>query len=372
VDDELSLTDLDSTNGTFVNGLRIVGARLRGDEVIRIGSSALRVQRVGDGLSVQPSQETNFGRVVGASLEMRRLYPLCQRIAASDVTVLIEGDTGTGKEALAESIHEASARAAAPFVVFDCTEAPPSLVESALFGHERGAFTGATSARKGVFEQAHGGTLFIDEIGELEPELQPKLLRAVERAEILRVGGDRRIPVDVRIIAATRRDLDREVQEGRFRDDLFFRLAVTRIELPPLRTRRGDIAVLAAHFWTTLGGAGKLPYDLLRQFETYAWPGNVRELRNAVARRMALGDLALAQHDSAPAPTSGAADPLQGLLEEDLPYPRARARLLREFEKRYIERVLWQNGGNVTQAAQASGIARRYFNVIRSRQGTKR
>jgi DNA-binding NtrC family response regulator len=373
VDEELCVTDLDSTTGTFVNGARVTGARLRGGEVVAVGATTLRVDRLGDGLAQAPSNATSFGRVVGASTEMRRLYPLCERLAASDVAVLIEGETGTGKEALAESLHEASQRAAGPFVVFDCTEAPASLVESELFGHERGAFTGATATRKGVFEQAHGGTLFIDEIGELDVDLQPKLLRAVERSEIRRVGGDRRIAVDVRLIAATRRNLDKEVQEGRFRDDLFFRLAVARIELPQLRSRRGDIALLTAHFWRALGGQGRPPYDMAQRFEGETWPGNVRELRNAVARRLALGDLTMSPEvpDDASAPNAGAPDALERVLARDLPFPRARAELLAEFERRYVERVLARHGGNVTHAAQASGIARRYFNLIRSRQSKR-
>jgi transcriptional regulator with GAF, ATPase, and Fis domain len=252
-------------------------------------------------------------------------------------------------------------------------------VESELFGHERGAFTGAAGTRKGVFEQAHGGTLFIDEIGDLLPELQPKLLRAVERAEIRRVGGDRRIPVDVRIIAATRRDLDREVQEGNFRDDLFFRLVVTRIELPPLRARRGDIAVLARHFWQTLGGEGEIPYELMRQLEGYAWPGNVRELRNAIARRLALGALSVEREEEpqpslvAPsAPSLETSDcAIERVLEQDLQFSKARAVLLGEFERRYVARILGQTGGNVSRAAAASGLARRYFNVIRARGGKR-
>jgi DNA-binding NtrC family response regulator len=369
---ELRLVDLESTNGTFVNGVRVVEALLRGGEVITLGGEAVRVDVLEDRSPARLSKAVSFGRVVGASVEMRRLYPLCERVAASDVPVLIEGETGTGKEALAESIHDASARARGPFVVFDCTEVPPNLAESELFGHERGAFTGATSSRKGVFEQAHGGTLLIDEIGELPLELQPKLLRAVERSEVRRVGGNKRIAVDVRLIAATRRDLDREVQEGRFRDDLFFRLAVARIELPPLRARKGDVTVLTHLFFRSLQG-GELPRDLLQYFESYEWPGNVRELKNAVTRRIALGELAVpgsgaepGRHPLSrpPAPT----DTVEEVLALDLPLPRARAHLVREFERRYVARVLEQHGGHVTRAAKASGIARRYFNVLRSRQ----
>ena len=250
-------------------------------------------------------------------------------------------------------------------MVFDCTAVPPNLVESELFGHERGAFTGATAQRKGVFEQAHGGTLLIDEIGDLELSLQPKLLRVIQRSEIRRVGSSTSTPikVDVRVMAATRRDLDREVQDGRFRDDLYYRLAVARIELPPLQARKGDVAVLATHFWREMGGKDEPPYELLRRFERYAWPGNVRELANAVARYIALGDFVEGQ--AGPAPLPG--DVVESVLGLDLPFPRARDRVLAEFEQRYVERMLARHNGNITQAAQASGIGRRYFAMIAAR-----
>src|SRR3984957_13342434 len=202
---ELHLTDLGSTNRTYAGGFAVVDAYLRGGEVLRLGNTVLRVDRTEDAHQVPLSVATRFGRIVGASVEMRRLYPLCERIAASQIPVIIEGETGTGKEVLAESLHEAGPRAAGPFVVFDCTAVPPNLVESELFGHERGAFTGAVGMRKGVFERAHGGTLLIDEIGDLELGLQSKLLRAIERSEIQRVGGNSFFRVDVRVIAATRR-----------------------------------------------------------------------------------------------------------------------------------------------------------------------
>jgi two-component system response regulator HydG len=271
---------------------------------------------------------------------------------------------------LAESLHGAGPRANKPFMVFDCTTVAANLVESELFGHERGAFTGAVSQRKGIFELAHGGTLFIDEIGDLDLALQPKLLRAIQRSEVRRVGGERWIPVDVRIMAATRRDLDVEVQEGRFRDDLFFRLVVARVELPPLRERIGDVAVLAHHFWSELGGGtSPLPYDVLRRCESYRWPGNVRELYNEIARRVALGDMdqPLRSRSEAP-PAAEEKDFLEAVLGMDLPLVRARDRVLEEFQRRYVHRVLAQHGGNVTRAAEASGIAHRYFQVLRARQ----
>jgi two-component system response regulator HydG len=310
---------------------------------------------------------------------MRRLYPLCERLAASSVPVLIEGETGTGKEMLAEALHEMGPRSSGPFVVFDCTAVAPSLLESELFGHERGAFTGAVAPRKGVFEQAHTGTLLIDEIGDLELPLQSKLLRAIERSEIRRVGGDRTMRVDVRVLSATRRDLDAEIAAGRFRDDLFHRLAVARIELPPLRRRTGDIGALVQHFWTSLGGPPEaLTPDLLARFEAHTWPGNVRELRNAIARRIALGDLEVGpprapeaappQPAHASQPPGAAADFWESLLAEDLPYATTKEKLVSELERRYVARVLERHGGNVSQAAAASGLARRYFQLLRSKQ----
>ena len=289
---KVRLRDLGSTNGTLVEGVAILDAYVAPGETIRMGSTSLRLERLATH-GPQPPEATSFGRVLGGSDEMRRLYPVLDRFAHSTVPVVIEGETGTGKEAVAEAIHEAGDRSTGPYVVFDCTAVPTNLVESELFGHERGAFTGAVTARRGVFEQAHGGTLLIDEIGDLDIALQPKLLRALERSEIKRVGGERHLSVDVRVLAATRRDLDHEVQEGRFRDDLFHRLAVGRIELPPLRRRRGDIEILARHFWRELGGAERaLPVELLQRWEDDPWPGNVRELRNAIARQLTVGDLA--------------------------------------------------------------------------------
>jgi DNA-binding NtrC family response regulator len=372
--DRLRVTDLDSTNGTHCAGLAVRDAYLRGGESLQIGQTQLRVERrVGAALPA-PSARNRFGRVLGESPAMLRLYPLIERLAASDIPMVIEGETGTGKEALAEAIHELGPRASGPFVVFDCTATPAQLMESDLFGHERGAFTGAVSLRKGVFELAHGGTLLIDEIGELDVTLQPKLLRALERSEIRRVGSGTTVRVDVRIIAATRRDLDKQVQQQQFRDDLFYRLAVGRIELPALRRRHGDIAVLARHFWAQLGGdPGALPADAVRRWEAEDWPGNVRQLRNVVARTLALGDLgSAAARDDTPqdgeAPTLAASathdDFLDAVIAERPPLPMGRMRVVKEFEQRYIAALLAEHG-TVARAAVASGIARRYFQLLR-------
>jgi DNA-binding NtrC family response regulator len=384
----LRVTDLGSTNGTRLDGAEVLDAYARGGETVRIGSTSLRVERVAPAETPAATTTTGtaarFARLIGASAAMRKLYPLCERLASSQVPVIIEGDTGTGKEALAEALHEAGPRAAAPFVVFDCTTVAANLVESELFGHERGAFTGATAARKGMFELAEGGTLLIDEIGDLDLSLQAKLLRAVERSEIRRVGGSRPVRCDVRLLAATRRDLEREVQAGRFRDDLFHRLAVARVELPPLRKRPDDVPLLAAHFWEALGGpGGGPPRELVEAWVVRAWPGNVRELRNAVARRIALGDLdvpAVVRGDAGSAggagPAAAPATPtedeggleISDVLARDMPFPKARRAVLDSFVRRYVARALAASGGNVAAAAAASGIARRYFQLLRDRQ----
>jgi DNA-binding NtrC family response regulator len=366
------LIDLDSSNGTFVQGLRVRDVYLRGGEIIRVGSTTLRVDVDASTHLLHAPQQARFGKVLGASPEMRSLYSTFARLAASDVPVLIEGETGTGKEVLAEALHEASARAEAPFVIFDCTTVQPTLLEAELFGHERGAFTGAVAARRGLFEEAHGGTLFIDEVGDLDIALQAKLLRAIEKREVRPVGGNRWARVDVRIVAATRRDLDREVQARRFRDDLFYRLAVARVELPPLRRREGDVAVLTRAFWTALGGdEARLSPDLVQRFEAYSWPGNVRELHNAVARQIALGDVALGGASS----TAGAGAPapvddqfVERVVREGKPLSTARQEVVDAFEQRYVARMLELHGGHVGRAADACGIGRRYFQMIRARR----
>ncbi|MBS2019295.1 MAG: sigma 54-dependent Fis family transcriptional regulator [Deltaproteobacteria bacterium] len=381
----LRLVDLGSTNGTFVGSMRVNDVFLDGGETVLVGSTTLSVTRLGAPKTSPLPPDLEFGKLVGMSREMRRLYPLLGRLASSDVPVLVEGETGTGKEVLAESLHLEGPRAKKPFVVFDCTSVAPSLVESELFGHEKGAFTGATTTRRGVFEQADGGTLLIDEIGDLDLSLQPKLLRVLERGEVRRVGGSEVVKVDVRVLSATRRDLDHEVQAGRFRDDLYHRLVVTRVELPPLRRRRGDVGVLARHFARHLGGDDvTIPDAVLARWEGARWPGNVRELRNAVARQLAVGDLVYgegldATEDDLPEAALDAPSPIAGataavddtivsrLLAENLTLVSARQKLLESFDRAYLGRVLAAHDGNVTRAAAASGLARRNFQLLRNR-----
>jgi DNA-binding NtrC family response regulator len=322
----------------------------------------------GRGAGEKPGM-SGFRSFLGESPAIRSLYPLCARLAASNVPLVIEGETGTGKEALAEALHAASTRSSKPFVVFDCTTVAPSLLEAALFGHERGAFTGAESARPGVFEQADGGTLFIDEIGDLDLALQSRLLRALQKSEVRRIGGDRWVHVDVRVIAATRRDLERLVEDGLFRDDLFFRLAVGRIELPALRDRPEDIELLARHFWTS-----HLPFPehVLPDLKAHSWPGNVRELGNTIARLAALGDLAGHAQDllgrrSTPAPRAPTGDDfIDSVVAQGLPLAAARDLVTAEFERRYVHFLDTTHTDERSRAA-ASGISDRHLRTLRCR-----
>ena len=372
VGDVVRIVDLGSTNGVLVDGVRVFDAQLRGGERVVIGDTSLVVERRSETSDVKLAGAWRFGRVVGKSREMRRLYPLCAKLAAATVPVLIEGETGTGKEVLAEALHEEGPRHAAPFVVLDCTTIAANLMESELFGHERGAFTGATTAREGVLAQADGGTLLIDEIGDLDLALQAKLLRAIEKLEFRPVGGTRTRRVDVRLLAATRRDLDAEVPAGRFRDDLYHRLAVARIELPPLRRRRGDVALLVAEICRRHGAtSAAVDPETLARWETEEWPGNVRELRNAVVRRLELGaeaDALVTRARPQPRTESGdLATVIASLLTTDAPLLVARQRITDEFDRQYVERVLAAHDGNVTRAAEASGIARRHFHRLLAR-----
>ncbi|MDB5216380.1 MAG: ATPase [Myxococcaceae bacterium] len=378
VDNTLRVEDLDSTNGTVANEMRIAGAYLRGGETVTIGKTLLLVTLAPAQAGEKIARAVSFGRVLGTSPKMQRVYQFARKIAASDISCTIEGETGTGKEQLAEAIHDESPRTKGPFIVFDCTALPGTLMESALFGHEKGSFTGASATRRGVFEQADGGTLFIDEIGDLDIALQPKLLRAIQRGETQRVGGTGWMKSNVRILAATRRDLDREVQEGRFRDDLFFRLAVARIELPPLRERGGDVELLARAFWASLGpSAGPFPPEFLARYRGHTWPGNVRELLNTVVRWQALGEMGLGAQINEDAPESlrappsvasvgpsGGDDLIERLIRDAVPFSKARQLAALDFERRYVTRILESFAGNVTKAAQASGIGRRYFHML--------
>jgi DNA-binding NtrC family response regulator len=295
--------------------------------------------------------------MVGKSAAMRHLFQLVDRFAASDATVLVHGETGTGKELVADAIHQRSPRARGPFQVLDCSAIPEQLFEDQIFGHELGAFTGAGRATAGVFEAAHGGTLFLDEVGELPLDVQAKLLRAVETRRIRRLGSTRTMTCDVRIVAATNRDLAAEVNRGRFRADLYYRLAVAKLEVPPLRERLEDLEPLVEHFVAQLEGAGlaPLPADFLERARRHTWPGNVRELRNAVERAVLVPHHpALADDEAAGAPAVGAG----AAIDLSVPFKVAKQRLVDDFDRRYLEALLGEHGGNISAAARAAGIDR--------------
>ncbi len=371
--DHVRLRDLDSRNGTLVNGVAIVEAKLLGDTTFALGHTQLRFEVAGDRVEVPLSKRDQFGALVGASLPMRAAFALLERAAECDSVVLLLGETGTGKEAAAESIHQASARKSGPFVVVDCGAIPPQLLESELFGHEKGAFTGATAARRGALEAAAGGTIFFDEIGELGAEMQTRLLRVLERREVKRVGADRYQPVDVRVIAATNRDLKLEVNARRFRADLYHRLAVLEVRMPPLRERRDDLPTLVEHLLKLLQASARPEAELLRSTEFQAdlrrhdWPGNVRELRNHLERCLAL-------HQRMPLTSELDAQPLGDEappVGADRPLKAAREEWLRSFERRYLEELVQNQGGNVAAAARAAGVARGYFYRLLWRHGLR-
>jgi DNA-binding NtrC family response regulator len=363
------IVDPGSTNGTLVDGVRVFDAELRPGAVVRVGSTLFRTEVGDEPVFVQLSSRSFFGDLVGTSAEMRRVYALMDRVAPTDSTVLITGETGTGKEMVARGIHEASPRAGGPFVTVDCGAIAQNLIESELFGHVRGSFTGATSDRAGLFEEAEGGTLFLDEIGELPLELQPKLLRVLETRTVRRVGGGATRRADVRVLSATNRELSRQVNDGAFREDLYYRLAVVELALPPLRNRAEDIPLLAAHFCERFGAApDALPANIAQSLTTRSWPGNVRELRNFVERSLSLGWPALRTGSVPPPNASLGGDPI---VPSGLPLREARVAWAERFESAYVRALLERTAGNVTRAAELAGVNRRTFQRLMSASGVR-
>jgi transcriptional regulator with GAF, ATPase, and Fis domain len=380
------LVDLQSTNGTFINRVRIREAYLKSSCAIQLGKVDVKFAFADEKLPVVPSRKESLGPIVGRSLKMREMFGLVEKIAPTGTTVIIEGETGTGKEVVAQALHQLSLRAKGPMMVFDCGAVPGNLIESELFGHEKGSFTGAVMTRQGLFEMAHGGTLFLDEIGELGIELQPKLLRALEHREIRRVGGSRPSKVDVRVIAATNRTLEDEGKAGRFRQDLFYRLSVVRILLPPLRERTEDIPLLVDHFLRTLpfnrlpdGGlrAETVAPEAMDLLAAHRFPGNVRELLNIIERAVSLvkgGRIEAADLPElqviAPIPEAAmvtpAASPPTGLaaMSTDGSFKEAKERFVATFERDYLASLLKKHQGNVSRAAREAEIDRKYFRKL--------
>jgi two-component system, NtrC family, response regulator GlrR len=367
-DGRVRVRDLGSRNGTVANGVSITDGRIGGGTTLVLGHSELRVEVESGHAELPASERTAFGPLVGASERMRELFAQLERVARTDSTVLLEGETGTGKEGCAEAIHEASARADGRFVVVDCGAIPANLLESELFGHEAGAFTGATQRRIGAFEDASGGTLFLDEIGELPSELQPKLLRALESREIRRVGGRQMIQCNLRVIAATNRDLRAEVNRGTFRADLYYRLAVVTIALPPLRKRAEDFALLVEHLLRRIGAADAIVAELttptfVAELAAAPWPGNVRELKNHLEQCVVFGERRSPLALAAPHPSS--------TVDASSTYDVARRQVLDAFERAYVADLLARNGDNVAKAAREAGINRTHLHRLLRRHGLR-
>lgn len=399
--DAYIIRDLNSTNGTWVNQVRIKEAYLSEGCLLKFGNADFIFQPMDEDVAVVPSEEAQFGDIVGGNVKMREIYGILEKIAPTNATVIIEGETGTGKEVIAHTLHKMSQRANKPFVVFDCGAVPESLIESELFGHEKGSFTGAIMTRQGLFELAQGGTIFLDELGELSLELQPKLLRVLEQREVRRVGSAKPISVDVRVIAATNRKLEDEVRNNRFREDLFYRLSVVRLFLPPLRDRIDDLPLLVKYFLKKnafnrdVNGNLKLrsiSREALRAMTQYTWPGNVRELLNVVERACSLADgdcielNDLPEHVAhcfyepkltpsidIPAPSLSPAQPIaKGTPDIDyasMTFKEAKEEWLSCFEGEYIRKLLERNHFNISQASRESGIDRKYFRKLMKKYG---
>jgi transcriptional regulator with GAF, ATPase, and Fis domain len=372
----LRVRDLGSRNGTKIGKARIADALIAPGTVLRVGEVELHVRVEAANLGLPPSPHEHFGLAIGRSLPMRRIFALLEKIAKGTATVLLTGESGTGKDVLARSIHTESVRSKGPFEVVDCGAITPTLVESELFGHERGAFTGAANARAGAFERAAGGTLFLDELGELPLDLQPKLLRVLEAREVRRVGGAKTIPIDVRVIAATTRDLPREVREGRFREDLYFRLAVVAVSVPPLRDRLEDVPLLARRMLDarTADAPLELADEVVARLGAHEWRGNVRELRNVLDRAAFLADASgervirwVDLGDELSAPGEGPDDVFR--FRGGTSYREARARVDSLFERRFFTWLLERHGGNASAAAREAQMDRKYLAEIARKHG---
>jgi transcriptional regulator with PAS, ATPase and Fis domain len=369
----LLIKDLGSTNGTVHGGTRLGQVTVATPTRLRVGKhTQLEIIPIDKAVDLGAFDGNQFGNVLGISAPIRQLFALLSRVAPTDATVLLEGETGTGKEAIAEAIHLESPRAGKPYVIVDCAAIPANLIGSELFGHVKGAFTGAQSDKAGLIESADGGTVFLDEIGELSIDLQPQLLRVLEKREVRRIGDTKTRSVDIRVVAATNRDLRKMVDEGTFREDLYYRLAVVKTRVPPLRERPDDIPILAHHFAGKVGGrAFDLSPTLIEELKRHDWPGNVRELRNVVERALSLGQVGLPQTGKdlvggiaaggSGRPYARSHNPEEVL---DLPFKEAKGQLIESFERDYITQLLKKHKGNISQAANEAGIDRNYIHRL--------
>jgi transcriptional regulator with PAS, ATPase and Fis domain len=369
--DGLKVTDLDSTNGTFQGSTRVGSVVLSGAARLKLGSNTeIEISPADVPVSVEGFSEDHFGQAIGGSRYMKELFGLLDRVANTEATVLLEGETGTGKELLAEAVHMRSTRRSGPFVVVDCGALPRDLIGSELFGHVRGAFTGALNSKRGLIEEADGGTLFLDEVGELPLDLQPQLLRALEKREVRPIGEVRARKVNIRVVAATNKNLAEQVRAGSFREDLYFRLAVVRAQVPSLRKRKEDIPLLVRNFLRELKREDfELSPDILAQLMAHDWPGNVRELRNVVERGLSLegGALPIEVSSGVGEATGDAASHMRGGMSADVlqkPFKEAKGLLVESFEREYLTHLLARHNGNISRAALEAGIDRNYIHRL--------
>lgn len=367
--DGVRVTDLGSTNGTRVGVVRVRDAVVPAGTVLELGATKLRIAE-GQQTTVAVHQGDSLAGIHGSTPEMRRLMAQVQKAAGADVAVLLTGESGTGKELIARALHDLGPRARGAFVTVDCGSLAPTLVASELFGHERGAFTGADKQHVGAFERAQGGTIFLDEVGELPAPLQATLLGVLERRRFRRLGGSVDVDVDVRVVSATHRDLRAAINAGSYRLDLFYRLAVVTLRVPPLRDRPGDVPVLVEHFLRACGHEGPvstvLPDEAMALLRQHSWPGNVRELRNFVEATLAMGEAPELFSDVGP---GEGRDPIAALLHA--PWKEARGALLRQLEERYLPNLLERAEGNVSRAARLAKMDRSYLIELLRRHGLK-
>ncbi len=382
----LDVADLGSRNGTWLDGVALTRATVPLGTTLRVGASLVQFLPADAALDLPPSEASSFGELLGESAAMRVVYAVLERTSRSPAPILFLGESGTGKELAARAVHAHSPRASGPFVVFDCGAVSDTLIESDLFGHVRGAFTGAHADRQGAFASADGGTLFLDEIGDLPLPLQPKLLRLLETGEATPLGGRRGARHDVRVVAATHRDLPSEVARGTFRGDLYYRLAVVEVLLPSLRQRLTDIPTLVRAFLRANGRPDEPAGPNLHRLLAYRWPGNVRELRNVIARAVALAPpdapfaelpillgTALGRAGEVPSNATAANSATQEVaVRADRPFAQAKEAVVTRFEREYLTDLLARHGHNLSEAARAAGLERKYLYRLLERAGLSR
>jgi DNA-binding NtrC family response regulator len=357
----IQISDLGSTNGVWVDGVRIKEATAPINALIRVGDTTLRIVRT-SAPKISPSMRVRFGGLVGESAVMREVFAVLELAAPTDAVVLIQGESGTGKELAARAIHDHSPRAHRPFVVLDCSTTNEQLIESQLFGHRVGAFTGAVAHRDGAFLEASGGTIFLDEIGELPLPSQAKLLRVLDQRTVTPVGTDRPVPIDVRVIAATHRDLAAMVDAKQFRFDLFHRLSVVHLALPPLRERFEDLPCLVRYFYEGRGhDPGPIEGANLELLGSHRWPGNVREMRNVLDRAWVISGANDTRFADLPIWLGAESTPCLEVVDGTLPFKEAKRRWVEIFERRYLTAVFTRFGGNIARTSAFAGINRRHL-----------